>query len=196
MMYAVFLFFMHVVADVDDFFVLSFSLSHLMVFCSRFIIMSCLTIIVFVAFPESLYCAVLCCAVLCCAVLCCTVLSSESTELYGWCSLWSVNQSPCESLSCTVLSSESTDCKDKIQHHCLRFCLDHLSCVKMAAFQSCLQSGKQRKVGWAGDDSHVVFGTEFSSEKGSVRRCAVVMQQPVLLSPKFKGSLRSFMQSL
>jgi hypothetical protein len=32
MMYAVFLFFMHVVADVDDFFMLSFSLSRLVVF--------------------------------------------------------------------------------------------------------------------------------------------------------------------
>jgi hypothetical protein len=56
-MYDVFLFFMHVVADIDDFFVLSFSQSRLVVFCSRFIIMSCLTIIVCVAFPESLYCA-------------------------------------------------------------------------------------------------------------------------------------------
>jgi hypothetical protein len=54
-------FFIHVVADVDDFFVLSFSQSRLVVFCSRFIIMSCLTIIVFVAFPESLYCTVLRC---------------------------------------------------------------------------------------------------------------------------------------
>jgi hypothetical protein len=31
-----------------------------------------------------------------------------------------------------------------VQDH-LRLCLDHLSCVKMAAFQFCLQSGKQRK---------------------------------------------------
>jgi hypothetical protein len=49
---------MHIVAAVDDFFVLSFSQSLLVMFYSRFIILSCLTIIVFVAFPESLYCAV------------------------------------------------------------------------------------------------------------------------------------------
>jgi hypothetical protein len=63
----------------------------------------------------------------------------------------------------------------------------------MVAFKFCLQSGKQRKVagsqvrrvGWAGDDSHVVFGQKFPGEKGSVRRCVVVMQQSVLLSPKF-----------
>jgi hypothetical protein len=28
----------------------------------------------------------------------------------------------------------------------------------MAAFQFYLQSGKERKVWWVGDDSHVVFG--------------------------------------
>jgi hypothetical protein len=31
-------------------------------------------------------------------------------------------------------------CED-VQHG-LQFCLDHLSCVKMAAFQFCLKSGK------------------------------------------------------
>jgi hypothetical protein len=35
-------------------------------------------------------------------------------------------------------------------YHRLRFCLDHLSCVKMAVFQFHLQSGKQRKIGWVG----------------------------------------------
>jgi hypothetical protein len=49
--------------------------------------------------------------------------------------------------------------------HCLRFCLDRLSCVKMAAFQFYLQSGKQRKAGWVGDDSHVVFGQKFPCEE-------------------------------
>jgi hypothetical protein len=34
---------------------------------------------------------------------------------------------------------------ESVQHR-LRFCLDHLSCVKMAAFQFYLQSGEQRKV--------------------------------------------------
>jgi hypothetical protein len=33
-----------------------------------------------------------------------------------------------------------------VQHR-LRFCLDHLSCVKIAAFQFYLQSGKGMKVG-------------------------------------------------
>jgi hypothetical protein len=42
--------------------------------------------------------------------------------------------------------------------HGLRFCLHHLNCVKMAAFQFYLQSGKQRKIGWVRDDSHVAFG--------------------------------------
>jgi hypothetical protein len=68
--------------------------------------------------------------------------------------------------------------------HCLQYCLDHLNCVKMPAFQFYLQSGKQRKVGWL-YESHVVFGQKFSGEKGNVRRCVVVMQQPVLLSPVF-----------
>jgi hypothetical protein len=49
----------------------------------------------------------------------------------------------------------------------------------MAAFQFYLQSGKQRKVGWVGDYSHVVFGQKIPG----VRQCDV-MQQPVLLSPK------------
>jgi hypothetical protein len=63
-----------------------------------------------------------------------------------------------------------------VQH---RFCLHHLNYVKMADFHS----GKQTKVGWLGDGSHVVFGQNFPDEKGSVRRCVVVMQQ-LVLSPK------------
>jgi hypothetical protein len=57
----------------------------------------------------------------------------------------------------------------------------------MAAYQFYLQPGKQRKAGWAGDDSHVVFGQKFPGKKGSVRWCIVMMQQPVLLSPKFRA---------
>jgi hypothetical protein len=75
--------------------------------------------------------------------------------------------------------------------HRLRFCLDHLSCIKMAAFQFYLQSGKQRKVGWLGVDSYVVFGQKFPSEKGSVRRYVVVMQQPALSSPKFGANFHA-----
>jgi hypothetical protein len=75
--------------------------------------------------------------------------------------------------------------------HCLRFCLDHLGCVKMAAFQL----GKQRKVAkdqvrrveWLGGDSLVVLGQKFPGEKGSGRRCVVMMQQPFLLSLKFEA---------
>jgi hypothetical protein len=43
--------------------------------------------------------------------------------------------------------------------------LDHLSYVKMAAFQFYLQSGKQRKVGWVEDGSHIVFGKIFTGRK-------------------------------
>jgi hypothetical protein len=44
-----------------------------------------------------------------------------------------------------------------IQHH-HQFSLDQLSCVKQVVFQFHLHLGKPRKVGWMGDDSHVVFG--------------------------------------
>jgi hypothetical protein len=55
----------------------------------------------------------------------------------------------------------------------------------------------QRKVGWVEEDSHVVFGQKFPGEKGSVRQCAVVMQQPVLLLPQLGvKSLHIFTQSL
>jgi hypothetical protein len=67
--------------------------------------------------------------------------------------------------------------------HCLRFCLHQLNYVKMVASQFYLQLGKQRKVGWMGDDSHVVFGQTAPGEKGSVRQCTVMLKQPVLLSP-------------
>jgi hypothetical protein len=55
----------------------------------------------------------------------------------------------------------------------------------MVAFQFYLQSGKQRKVGWVGEDSCVVFGKKFPGEKGSMRWFIVVMQQQVIMSPKF-----------
>jgi hypothetical protein len=63
----------------------------------------------------------------------------------------------------------------------------------MAAFQFYLQSGKQgevaggqvRQVWWVGEDSHVAFGNKFPGENRSVRECVVMMQQPVLLPPKF-----------
>jgi hypothetical protein len=72
-----------------------------------------------------------------------------------------------------------------VQHHLL-FSLDHFNRVKMAEFQFYLQSGKQRKVGWVGDDSHIVFGQKFPGEEGSVRQC-IVMQLLDLDSPKVGG---------
>jgi hypothetical protein len=46
------------------------------------------------------------------------------------------------------------------------------------------------------DDSHAVFSQKFPDEKGSVRQCVVMMQQLVLLSPKFgANSLHIFTQS-
>jgi hypothetical protein len=41
--------------------------------------------------------------------------------------------------------------------HYLRFCINHLDNVKMAALQFYTQSGKQRTVGWVVDDSHVLW---------------------------------------
>jgi hypothetical protein len=69
-----------------------------------------------------------------------------------------------------------------VQHH-LRFCLDHLNCFKIVAFQFYPHSGKQNSR-VVGNYSNIIFGKKFSVEKGSVRRCVVVMQQPVPLSPK------------
>jgi hypothetical protein len=39
------------------------------------------------------------------------------------------------------------------------------------------------------NDSRVVFRQKFPGEKGSVRRFVVVMQKPVLLSPKFHAKV-------
>jgi hypothetical protein len=55
--------------------------------------------------------------------------------------------------------------------------------------------GQVRRVGWVRDDTHVIFGQKFPGEKGSVRRCVVVMQQLVLLSPKF-GAKSAHFQAL
>jgi hypothetical protein len=46
-----------------------------------------------------------------------------------------------------------------------------------------------------GDNSHVVFGQTFPGEEGNVRWRIVMMQQPVLLSPKLRAkSSHIFMQ--
>jgi hypothetical protein len=43
-----------------------------------------------------------------------------------------------------------------------------------------------RRVGWVRNDSNI-FGKKFPVEKESLRRFVVTMQQPVLLSPKFRA---------
>jgi hypothetical protein len=56
---------------------------------------------------------------------------------------------------------------------------------------------RERKVGWVEDDSQTVLGKTFhGGKKGSVRRFVVMMQQPVLISPKFGAkSSQIFTQS-
>jgi hypothetical protein len=51
-----------------------------------------------------------------------------------------------------------------VQHR-LQFCLDDLSCVKMAAVQFYLHSEEQRKVRLGGNDSHVVIVKKLLSKK-------------------------------
>jgi hypothetical protein len=46
-----------------------------------------------------------------------------------------------------------------------------------------------------GGDGNVVFGEKFAGEKRNLRRCIAVMQQPIILSPKFgMKSSQIFMQ--
>jgi hypothetical protein len=55
----------------------------------------------------------------------------------------------------------------------------------MLAFQFYLQSGnREKKVGW-GTTAMLLLVKYFLMKKGSVRECVFMMQQPVLLSPKF-----------
>jgi hypothetical protein len=74
-----------------------------------------------------------------------------------------------------------------VQHR-LQFCLDHLNCLKMVALQFYLQSGKQRKVGWVEDDSHVCFGEKFPGEN----KCETVIVVASSFVPKVWGSLHTF----
>jgi hypothetical protein len=48
------------------------------------------------------------------------------------------------------------------------------------------QRDQVRGVGWVEDDSHIVFG-QFLGEKRIMIWCVVEMQQPVLLTPKFRA---------
>jgi hypothetical protein len=71
-------------------------------------------------------------------------------------------------------------------HRFQRFCLDHLSYNKMAAFEFYLQPGKTNKSRLGGHDSPVVFFCQtFHFEKKIARSLIGVMQQSVHLSPKF-----------
>jgi hypothetical protein len=95
---------------------------------------------------------------------------------------------------CTVLSAPAIfKCILKVvfwecvQHHLL-FWLDHFSCVK----KRYLQLKKQRSHRGPSQanrvdegDSHAFCYKKFHGEKGSVRWCVVMMQQPVPLLPKF-----------
>jgi hypothetical protein len=51
-----------------------------------------------------------------------------------------------------------------VQHR-LRFCLHHLSCVKMETFQFHLHTGKRTKFGWVGVNSHDVLITNSVFER-------------------------------
>jgi hypothetical protein len=59
----------------------------------------------------------------------------------------------------------------------------------MAAFQLNLQSGRQKKVGLARDASHVALDQEVPGTRASVRRCVVVMQQPVSFLIKVRSEV-------
>jgi hypothetical protein len=84
-------------------------------------------------------------------------------------------------------------CESVERHLCF---IDHLNCVKMVAFQFHLQSGNfdtfevidaELQVALNTLTEHDfqnmsnIFRQIFPGEKGSVRWCIVVMQQPVLL---------------
>jgi hypothetical protein len=81
-----------------------------------------------------------------------------------------------------------------VQHR-LRFCLDNLSCIKMAALQFYLKSGKQRRVGWVGEDSLVIFGQEFPGEMEVWDRALSWCNIKFLFSQSSGRSLRTFSHS-
>jgi hypothetical protein len=65
----------------------------------------------------------------------------------------------------------------------------------MVVFQFYLQLEKQKsRVGE--NDSHVVYGRKYPGEKGSVRRCVVVMQQSVPLLPKFRAKYFAYFHAV
>jgi hypothetical protein len=72
-----------------------------------------------------------------------------------------------------------------VQHR-LRFYSITSPLPKWRPFSSIFNRGN-RKLGWVEDNSRLISGQKFPGKKGSVRRCVVVMQQPVILSPKFEA---------
>jgi hypothetical protein len=70
------------------------------------------------------------------------------------------------------------------------------SSVKISAFKFYLQSGKQEKVSWMGDASHLTFGHKLPGEEGSMIRCVVVMQQRLLFVAKVQDEVFAHFQAL
>jgi hypothetical protein len=105
MMYDAFLFYAHVVADVDKFSMPSFSQSRLLVFFSR----SCFVFIVFVVFliPRT---------VLHCTVLHCTDLRVKRIAILVF---LVIVESPCEFLYCSVLHCAVLRCPRSQQIVCI-----------------------------------------------------------------------------
>jgi hypothetical protein len=66
----------------------------------------------------------------------------------------------------------------------------------MAAFNFYLQSGNQREVRCAGEDSHALFGQKLCDEKGSVIQCVVMIQQPIFSQNFCAKSSHIFTHSL
>jgi hypothetical protein len=56
------------------------------------------------------------------------------------------------------------------------------------------RGSREKQGGWS--DSHVLFGKEFPGEKGSVRRCIVMMQQPVVFGAKFRGEVLAYFHAV
>jgi hypothetical protein len=67
-----------------------------------------------------------------------------------------------------------------VQHH-LQSCLYHLNCIKKAGNRAKAQGTKSDEQDMWGTTFMLFLVKKFPCEKGSVRWCTVVMQEPVLL---------------
>jgi hypothetical protein len=79
----------------------------------------------------------------------------------------------------------------KVFQQRLQFCIDHLSCLKMAVFQFYHQSEEQTKVGWAWEDSFLVKRSLVKKEVLEKFRTASVVQWSEFLTtdPGVPGSI-------